>query len=76
MDQLNTIFSNQPLLLLILAWSLAWKGLALWRASQRNEKGWFIVFLVVNLLGLPEIIYLLVTNGKCYGKEDCCCDKK
>lgn len=69
MDQLNAIFSNQPLLLLILAWSLLWKGLALWRASQRKEKVWFIIFLVVNLLGLPEIIYLLVTNGK-EGKEN------
>lgn len=68
------LFSNQPLLLLILAWSLVWKGLALWRAAQRREKVWFIVFLIINLLGIPEIIYLLITNGKCCDcdKEECC----
>ncbi|HPA25215.1 MAG TPA: DUF5652 family protein [bacterium] len=78
MEQTMTqLLNNQPLLLLILAWSLVWKGLALWRASQRGEKSWFVIFLIVNLLGLPEIIYLLVTNGKCCADEKCCCgDKK
>lgn len=45
MEQTMTqLLNNQPLLLLILAWSLVWKGLALWRASQRGEKSWFVIF--------------------------------
>ena len=64
MDQLQSILSNQPLFLLVLFWSLVWKGLALWRAAKRGDKVWYVIILLVNLLGLVEIIYLLVTNKK------------
>lgn len=49
--------------ILILAWSIGWKGLALWRAAKRGEKVWFIVFLLVNTLGILEIIYLFLITG-------------
>ena len=52
------------LLVAVLIWSVVWKGLALWRAAKRGDKVWYIVILVVNLLGLVEIIYLLATNKK------------
>lgn len=55
---------NQPLLLLLLAWSLVWKGLALWRAVKLDQKVWYVVILVVNTVGILEIIYLLVTQQK------------
>lgn len=42
------------------AWSLVWKGLALWRAAHRESKPWFIVFLLLNTAGILEIIYLFV----------------
>jgi hypothetical protein len=45
---------------LVLAWSLVWKGLALWRAALLRQKWWFIVLLIVNTLGILEIIYLFV----------------
>ena len=64
MDQLNIILSNQPLFLLILVWSLIWKGLALWRAARRQEKVWYVILLVLNTAGIAEIIYLLVTREK------------
>jgi len=38
-------------------WSLIWKGLALWRAARRNESAWFIALLILNTLGILEIIY-------------------
>jgi hypothetical protein len=50
-------------ILIALAWSLLWKGLALWRAAKRGEKIWFIVFLIVNTLGILEIIYLFFITG-------------
>lgn len=40
------------------------KGAALWRAGRNNQKGWFIVLLVVNTLGLLETIYLLTAGKK------------
>ncbi len=46
--------------LLLIAWSLVWKGLALWRASQRGEKTWFVALLVINTAGILEILYLFV----------------
>ena len=53
---------NYPLfgsaIILVLLWSLLWKGLALWRAANRGEKWWFIAFLIINTLGILEIIYL------------------
>lgn len=41
----------------VLVWSLIWKGLALWRAAKNNSKPWFVVILVVNTVGILEIIY-------------------
>lgn len=43
--------------IVLMFWSLIWKGLALWRAARRNENIWFIVLLVLNTAGILEIIY-------------------
>ena len=48
------------LMLIILAWSLVWKGLALWKSSRKKSIIWFIVFLVVNTVGILEILYIFV----------------
>ena len=42
----------------LLVWSIAWKGLALWRASKNDQKNWFIAILVINTIGILEIVYL------------------
>ena len=52
-------------LIILMVWSLIWKGMALWRAARRGEKVWFIVFLLVNTVGILEILYLYV-----FGRED------
>ena len=44
--------------LVLLAWSILWKGIALWNAAKNSQKNWFIVILIVNTLGILEIIYL------------------
>ncbi len=44
--------------ILLLVWSLVWKGLALWRAARRGETAWFIALLLVNTAGILEIVYL------------------
>ena len=50
--------------LIILAWSLAWKGLALWKAAREGSKPWFVALLVINTLGILEILYLYVFSVK------------
>ena len=39
------------------------KGLALWHAARRSEKWWFIILLVVNTIGILELIYLFFVVG-------------
>ena len=48
------------LFLLLLAWSFAWKGLALWKAAHRENKKWFVALLLVNTAGILDILYLYV----------------
>ncbi len=45
---------------IIIIWVLPWKGVALWRAAKLSQKWWFIVLLVLNTLGLLEILYLFI----------------
>jgi uncharacterized membrane protein len=45
-------------IVLLIIWSLFWKGLALWHAVKRDEKKWFAFILVLNTVGILEIIYL------------------
>ena len=34
------------------------KAFALWISARRGEKFWFVFFILVNLLGIPEAIYI------------------
>ena len=45
-------------------WTLVWKGMALWRAAGLRQKPWFIVLLIVNTLGILDIIYLFWVSKK------------
>lgn len=55
----NTLLYAVPFVVLLLLWSIFWKGLALWHAAKRGEKIWFIVFLLLNTVGVVEILYLV-----------------
>lgn len=48
------------LLLIAIVWSLIWKGLALWKSARRNQPVWFVVLLIVNTLGILEILYIFL----------------
>jgi len=48
-----------PFVLIVLyIWSLAAKGFALWRAANLGQRNWFIAILVLNTIGIVELIYL------------------
>jgi len=53
-----------PILFLILAWTLPWKGVALWKAAKNHHQRWFIVLLVLNTLAILEIIYIFYFSKK------------
>jgi predicted membrane channel-forming protein YqfA (hemolysin III family) len=42
----------------LFVWSLIWKGFALWRAARLDQRNWFVAILVLNTIGILEIIYL------------------
>lgn len=44
--------------LIVLIWSIFWKGVALWRSAKFDQRNWFIGLLIINTLGLLEIVYL------------------
>ena len=46
------------LLPVLLIWSSFWKGLALWHSGRRGQAWWFVILLVVNTMGILELIYL------------------
>ena len=52
------------LVVVISAWSIFWKGFALWYAARGSQKWWFIALLIVNTVGILEIIYLLFFRPK------------
>lgn len=50
--------------ILLLIWSAIWKGIALWKAAKNGDLGWFIVLLIVNTVGILEILYIYVFSKK------------
>lgn len=59
---MNTILQalnpNSPILYILIAWSFVWKGIALWHSARNKQLVWYIVLLIVNTLGILEILYL------------------
>ncbi|MFL2706707.1 MAG: DUF5652 family protein [Gammaproteobacteria bacterium] len=46
------------LILILATWEVYWTYHACWIASKLDEKKHFLFFLIFNLLGIPEIIYI------------------
>jgi hypothetical protein len=62
-NQLNNPWVFTGFMLLTI-WALAWKGVALWKASQNGSKIWFVALLVLNTYGIIEIIYIFYFSKK------------
>lgn len=55
---------NSPLLIPVIIWAGVWKGIALWHAARNKQLAWYVVILILNTLGILEIIYLLFFRKK------------
>ncbi len=72
MDWQNFVGASSPgflgvsgaLLGLLVLWSLVWKGMALWKAAHQENKVWFVVLLIINTVGILDILYLYVFSRK------------
>lgn len=49
---------------LLIAWAMIWKGWALWIAARQGSKPWFIVLLLINTVGILEILYIFYFSKK------------
>ena len=50
--------------LALVLWSVVWKGLGLWKSARNGHKVWFVVLLLVNTVGILEILYIYVFSKK------------
>jgi len=48
----------------LMIWTFAWKGWGLWRAARNDSKTWFVAILILNTIGLLEIIYIFLISSK------------
>ena len=44
--------------IVLMVWALFWKGFALWKAARRGDTIWFVILLLLNTVGIAEILYL------------------
>ena len=49
---------------LLMMWSIIWKGVALWKSARLSHKKWFIALLIINSVGILEIIYIFLVTKK------------
>lgn len=65
MNQEFIQITNNPsidltILLIVFIWVMVWKGAALWVAAKKDSKKWFIALLILNTLGILEILYIYI----------------
>ena len=60
----NFSFGQSILIYILSIWSLIWKGVALWKAAKQGQRNWFIAILVLNTIGILDIIYLFRFSKK------------
>ncbi len=57
-NQLVQFFSQPGFSLVLVIWVLIWKGIALWKASRKRQVLWYGILLILNTLGILEILYI------------------
>ena len=50
---------SSPIFYILIAWSLVWKGIALWNSARNKQLVWYIAIFIINTVGILEIIYLI-----------------
>lgn len=45
-------------------WAIPWKIYAVWIACKRDQKKWFVLLLLINTVGILEIIYVFKVAKK------------
>lgn len=61
-------FNSRPwlvaLLLLVVAWDIAWKAISMWKAARNGHTAWYVCLLIFNTVGILPIIYVFFFSNK------------
>lgn len=65
-ENMTNYFQDHNLWIIIVSilWVLPWKGYAIWIASRKGDKRWFIALLILNTFALLEIFYIFYIAKK------------
>lgn len=68
---MNQILTGMPVwaITAVALWSLPWKGVALWKAAQKKDVYWFVALLLINTVGILEILYIFVFSKMSWKKK-------
>lgn len=71
----NEIINLSPgliaLISIIALWTLPWKGVALWKAAKQHDIFWFVALLILNTIGILEILYIFwISKRKIESKKE------
>ena len=58
-DTFGEYLMTHPWFFLLIIWAAVWKGIALWKSARNSHLTIFIILCILNLFGIPEIIYLV-----------------
>jgi len=69
----HNYFHSHPgltiLFIVLVLWSLVWKGFALWKAARAGDKAWFIILLVLNTAGILDMFYIFLFHSRPQEKQ-------
>ena len=57
-------FMGMSWVLISLIWTIPLKGYSMWLSARRNQPIWFILLLIIQTMGIFELIYLLIYGFK------------
>jgi methionyl-tRNA synthetase len=57
-------------MVLLMLWTIPWKAVALWKSARNNDLAWFIILMIVNTLGVLEILYIFLFSKKISKKSE------
>lgn len=70
MQELGSNNSIIIFLVILAIWTIPWKGWALWKSARNNSKVWFVILLIMNTVGILEILYIFLFSKQSREKRN------
>lgn len=61
---INFLAENPWFVILILIWTIPWKGIALWKAARNGHVSWFVAVLILNTFAILDIFYIFIFSKR------------